>query len=81
MKKECVSFQMSRGRSPSDKPNKTMSNYQTEITLCDTTLSTGTYWTIEEARTAAKNGQAAIKRANGWRIRNLTTGDIIESSR
>jgi hypothetical protein len=57
------------------------SNYQTEITLCDTTLSSGTYWTIEEARTAAKNGKQATKQANGWRIRNLTTGDIIERSR
>jgi hypothetical protein len=54
------------------------SNYQIEITLCDTTLSSGTYWTIEEARAAAKNGKQANKRANGWRIRNLTTGDIIE---
>tara|TARA_R110000772_G_scaffold31296_1_gene77370 strand:+ start:281 stop:457 length:177 start_codon:yes stop_codon:yes gene_type:complete len=58
-----------------------MSNYQTEITFCDTTLSCGTYWTIEEARSAAKNGQKATKQANGWRIRNLTTGDIIERSR
>ena len=57
------------------------SNYQTEITFCDTTISSGTYWTIEEARNAAKNGQQATKQSNGWRIRNLTTGDIIERSR
>jgi hypothetical protein len=56
-------------------------NYQTEITFCDTMISSGTYWTIEEARNAAQNGQQANKRSNGWRIRNLTSGDIIERSR
>jgi hypothetical protein len=56
-------------------------NYQTEITFADTTISCGTYWTIEEARKSAQNGKNATAIADGWRIRNLTTGDIIERSK
>ena len=52
----------------------TQATYQTEITFCDTKITSGTYWGIEEAMTAGTNGMKMQKMADGWRIRNLNTG-------